>query len=42
VKKKIVNNIPTEHTTPVIIGSTKLLSLTDGTGESRGMFPPRR
>ena len=36
MKKMIVNNIPTELTTPAIIDSIKLLSLTDGTGESRG------
>ena len=42
MKKSIVNNIPTEHTTSVIIDSTKLLSLTVRTGESRGTYPPRR
>ena len=41
MKKKIVDNIPTEDTTPVIINSTKLLSLTTGTGESLGTSPPR-
>ena len=41
MKKKIVDNIPIEHTTPAIINSTKLLSLTIGKGESLGTIPPR-
>ena len=41
MKKEIVDNIPIEDTTPVIINSTKLLSLTIGTGESLGTSPPR-
>jgi len=42
VKKKIVDNIPIEHITPAIIYSTKLPSLTIGTGKSLGTYPPRR
>ena len=42
MKKKIVNTIPTEHTTSVVVDSTKLLSLTFGKGESLGFCPPRR
>jgi len=41
-KKKIADNIPMEDTTPAIINSTKLLSLTIGIGESLGLYPPRR
>jgi len=40
VKKKIVDNTPTEDTTPTIINSIKVLSLMIRTGESLGTYPP--
>jgi len=40
MKKKIVDNIPTEDITPAIINSTTVLSLKFGTAESLGTYPP--
>ena len=40
MKKKIIDNIPTEHITPAIINSTTVLSLNVGTEESLGKYPP--